>query len=129
MIVSSWAKQMQSTPSHPNLSRFNLILSQYLRIFLRNSLVTWGFQIRPLCIFLILFMRAACHAHLTFLDLNVLIVSAEVCKLWRMQLCNFLQFPLTPLRLRYALQLIILKYPHSDPLVQETKFHTNANNR
>jgi len=83
----SWARWIQSTPSHPNFLRSILILSSHERLFLLCGLFPLGFPTKILYAFLTYPMHALCPAYLILLDLK--------STLWSSSLCSLLQFSAT----------------------------------
>jgi hypothetical protein len=86
------------------------------------SFLTWS-----LYTFQISLMSATCPAHLTVLNLIILVIFGEKYKLWSSPLCNFLQSPVSsslfspniPLSTLFSNTLNILL------LMWQTKFHTH----
>jgi hypothetical protein len=78
----SWARSIQSIPSHPVYLRSILILSTHLRLRLPSGLFPPRFLTNILYAFLFSPIRATCPAHLILLDLLNLIMFGEENKLW-----------------------------------------------
>jgi hypothetical protein len=74
----SWARSTQSITRHPVSLKSILLLSTHLRLGLPSHLFPSGFP--------------TCPAHLILLNLIILIISGEECKLWSSSLCSFLLF-------------------------------------
>jgi hypothetical protein len=91
----SWARSIQSIPSHPISLRSVLILSSYLRLGLPSGIFLSGSPTNVLYAFLVSPIRATCLAHLIRLDLLIIIISGEQYKLWSSSLYSFLQSPVT----------------------------------
>jgi hypothetical protein len=73
----SWARPIQSIPSHPISLWSVLTLSTYLRIGLLSGLFLSGFPTNILYAFLFSLIRATSAAHLILLDLIILIILGE----------------------------------------------------
>jgi hypothetical protein len=76
----SWARSIQSIQSQPISLRFILILSTHLRLGLHCGLFPSGFATNILYAFISL-IRVTYPAHLTLLDLIILIILGEEYKL------------------------------------------------
>jgi hypothetical protein len=87
-IAGDYPEPLDSTLTHS--LRSILILSSHLRLGLPSSLFPPGFSTKFLCGSSRLPMRTTCPAHLTLLNLKILI-SNEECKLWISSLCSLLQ--------------------------------------
>jgi hypothetical protein len=70
-----------STTAHPISLRSILILSSYLYLSVLSGLFPSGFTTKILYANLICPMHATCPTHLVLLDLIILIIFGEVCKL------------------------------------------------
>jgi hypothetical protein len=80
----SWARSIQSIPSHPISLRSSLILSTHLCLYLPSGLFPSGFPTYILYAFLFSPFRATCPAHLTLLNLIILIIlGADSLQIWR----------------------------------------------
>jgi hypothetical protein len=90
----SWARSIQSTPSHTIFLRSSLILSSHHLGILCNCFPL-GFPIKILYAFLISLMCAACPIYLIHLGLITLIISCETYKLLRSSSWTLLQPPVT----------------------------------
>jgi hypothetical protein len=66
----SWARSIQSIPSHPISLRSILLLSTHLRLGLPSGLYPSGFPTNILYAFLVSPIRPTCSAHLILLDTN-----------------------------------------------------------
>jgi hypothetical protein len=76
------ARTIQSIPSHPIFLRSISIISTHLRHVLPSGLFPSGFPTNILHAFLVFPIRATCHAHVTPLELIILIMFGEEYKLW-----------------------------------------------
>jgi hypothetical protein len=119
----------QINPFHTSSTylRSILILSTHLCLGLPSGLFLSGFLIPQG--FLFCHIRAACHAHLMLLDLIIVILLGEECKLRSPSLCSFLQPPVT----RLSSVPMFCSTPCSQtssyyvpPLMSEKKIHTHT---
>jgi hypothetical protein len=89
----------QMTPVQP-LAMFPqypfLMLSSHLHLDLPSGLFSPGYPTKILYAFLISATHATRPTHLIILDMIILIMYGEECKLRRSSLCNFLQPTVTP---------------------------------
>jgi len=86
-------KSDETSPQLPTVSqRSILILSFHLRLGLPSGLFHSGFASKILYAFLISPIRATCSAYPIPLDLIILIIFGELCKLWSSS-CSILQPP------------------------------------
>jgi hypothetical protein len=90
-----WARWIQSIPSHPISLRSILMLSTHLRLRLPSGRFPYGYPTNILYAFAFSPIRATFSARLKLLDLIILIILGEECKLWSSSLCSFLQPPVT----------------------------------
>jgi hypothetical protein len=90
----SWARSIQFITHRPLSLRFILSLFTHLCLHITSGLFTSGFLTNILHAFLFYPIRATCPAHLTLLDLIILILGEEY-RLWSSSLRSFLQPPVT----------------------------------
>jgi hypothetical protein len=76
-------------------SKNHLSIFPQLRFVSPSGLFPFGFPDIILYALLFYTNRATRTTHLILLDLIILIILGEDCKLWRSPLCSFLQFPVT----------------------------------
>jgi hypothetical protein len=79
----SFARCIQSTPSHPISLRVTLILSFHLCLCFQSGLFPSGFPTKILYTFFMSQMHATYPDHLILLDMINLMILGEVYKLWR----------------------------------------------
>jgi hypothetical protein len=91
----SWARSIQSIPPYPISVRTILILSSRLLLGRPSRLFPSGFTTNILyaSVFTPIHAIRVFCAHLILLDLIILIILGEECKLWSSSLCSFLQPP------------------------------------
>jgi len=86
----SWARWIQSTPSHPISPRSILILSSHIRLGIPSGLFVSGFPTKIFYPFQKSSIRAAFLAHLILLDFIIVIIPGKAYKLWRSSQCNLI---------------------------------------
>ena len=91
----SWARSIQSMPSHPTSWRSILILSSHLRMGLPSGLFLSGFPTKTLYTLLLYPIRAKCPAHHFLLDLITRTILGEEYRSLSFSLCSFLHFCVT----------------------------------
>jgi len=90
----SWARSIQSVPTHPTSWRSNLILSSHLRLGVPSGLFPSGFPTKLLHTPLPSPIRATCTAHLILLDLIIRTIFREEYRSFSSS-CSFLHSPVT----------------------------------
>jgi len=127
----SWARSIQSIPSHLNSWRSILILSSWLRLCLPSRLFPSGCPTktpyRPL-----LPIRATCPAHLIILDVITRTILGEQYRPLSSSLCRFfIPLYLVSLRSKFSPKHPILKQPQPTflPQLEWPRFTTKQNNR
>jgi hypothetical protein len=124
----SWARSIQSLPSHPISLRSILILSTYLRLGLPSGLFPSGFPTNVLYAFFSP-IRVTCPVHLILIDLIILIILEEEYKWRSSSLCSFLQPPITSSLFGQNILLNTFSQTFSfyvPPLMSEAKFHIHT---
>ena len=90
----SWARSIQSMPSHPTSQRIILILSSHLCLGLSSGLIPTGFPTKTLYIPLLSHIHATFPTHLILLDFPLTIFGEQYRSL-SSSLRNFLYSPVT----------------------------------
>ena len=80
LVTLSWARQIQSMPSHPVSLRYILILSSHLCLDFPHCLSPSGFPTKTLYALLLSPIYATSPSHLMFLDFVNLIIIMGECK-------------------------------------------------
>ena len=88
----SWARSIQSIPSHPTSWRSILILSYHLRLVLASGLFPSGFPTKILYRPLLYPIRATWHAHLILLDFITRTILGEAYRSFSYSLCSFVHW-------------------------------------
>jgi hypothetical protein len=91
----SWARSIQSIPSHPAPLRSTLILSTHLRLGLPSGIIPFGFPTDILYGVLFSPLLATCPAHHILLDFIIVLMFGKEYKLWNSSLYIFLRSPVT----------------------------------
>ena len=91
----SWARSIQSTPSHPTSWKYILVLSSHLRQGFSSGPFPSRFPNRALCTPLLSPLRATCPGHLILLDLITRTVFGEEYRSLTSSLCSCLHSPAT----------------------------------
>jgi hypothetical protein len=89
----SWARWIQSTPSHPVSLRSILILSSYLSQTLPSGFFPSGLKTKIMYAFIISPMHFSWFSHPVYLYLIILMIFGEYYKLWSSSLYSFTQPP------------------------------------
>jgi len=88
----SWAKLIQSIPSHPTSWRHILMLSSYLGLDLPSGVLPFSFPTRTLYRPLVSSILVTCPAHLIILDLITWTRLGEEYRSLSYSICSFLHF-------------------------------------
>ena len=89
----SWARSIQSMPTHPTSWRSILILSSHLHPGLPYCLFPSGFPTKTL--YTLSSLRGTCPAHLILIDLITRAIFGEEYRSLSSSLCSFLHSPVT----------------------------------
>jgi hypothetical protein len=110
----SWARWIQSIPSHPISLRSILIISTYLHLCLLSGVFRSCFPTKIVYAFLFYHMRDKFPSHFFSLDLIILITIGEEYKFWSFSLCTFSNLlSLHPSSVQtFSPQYPVLKHPH-----------------
>jgi hypothetical protein len=90
----SWAKSIQSTPSH-SVTKIHFNKSIHLHLGLPSGLFPSGFPTNILYAFYFSPIHVTFPVRFTLLNLIMLIILGKEYKLWNSSLCSFLQPPVT----------------------------------
>jgi len=125
----SWARSIQSVPSHPTSWRSILILSSHLRLGLPSGLFPSGFPTKTLHTPLLSPIRATWPAHLILLDLITRTMLGKEYRSLSSSLCSFLHSLVTLSLL--GPNILLKPYSHTPsayvrPSIWATKFHTHT---
>jgi hypothetical protein len=91
----SWAKLIQSIPSHPTSRRYILMLSSYLGLGLPSGVLSFSFPTRTLYTPLLYSILVTCPAHLIILDMITWTILDDEYRSLSYSICSFLHFPVS----------------------------------
>ena len=119
----SWARSIQSIPSHSNSWRSILILSSLIRLGFPSGLFPSGFPTKTLHTSLLSPVPVTCRAHLILFNLTTRTIMSEENKSWSSSLYIFLHSSVDSSHLGPNILLSTLL---SNTLNLRSKFHTHS---